>query len=204
MWKPWTEIDWDAPRPAKRQLKASKSRIRFTPASVNSPAALSLIDTFRSLFVNGGAHIAAFTVDQVDDAAHWFFSRNRFDEYGFIDLLLTSDALVTAIPDLLPVRSDPMAAEFVSASPLTFDGSLAGSLVWGGPYRSFDGSHADAKRAGVAVSAELIGDRYEDFQIDQSHGAWSEWFCGIAWDRTWILTDCRNERVTPICITDTD
>ncbi len=204
MWKPWTEIDWEAPRPDNNDVGTSHRRIRFTPATVNAPAALRLVDTFRSILTNGGAHIAAFTVDDVDDTAHWFFSRNRFGEYGFIEQLLKSDALATALPEVLPIDEYPMDAKFEESSALLLDGQLAGALVWGGPYGKFDGSEAEAKRVGVEVCVELIGDRYEDFRIDRSHGEWSEWFQAVAWDGTWLITDKRNQRVTLLCITDTD
>lgn len=204
MWRPWTEIDWDAPRPTPEEIATSQARIEFTPAQVNSPAALRLIDTLRSLHINGGAHIAAFTVDRADDAAHWLFSRNRFEEYGFIEQLLTSDALASALPELLPINADLSQAGFAASSALILDGQIAGALVYGGPYRDFEGSHADAKRIGVEVCSELMSERYEDFRVDSAGGSWSEWFYQVAWDRTWILTDRRNERVTLICITDTD
>jgi hypothetical protein len=204
MWKPWTEVDWEAPRPTLDDVLTSHRRIRFTRATVNSPGALRLVDTFRSILTNGGAHIAAFTVDDVDDTAHWFLSRNRFGEYGFIKQLLTSDALTSALPDLVPIDANPMDANFEESSALLLDGQLAGALVWGGPYGKFDGSEAEAKRVGVEVCSELIGDRYEDFRVDRSHGSWADWFHAVAWDCTWVITDKRNERVTLLCITDTD
>jgi hypothetical protein len=83
MWRPWTEIDWDAPRPNVDAVMVSRSRVRFVPTTVNSEDAQLLVETFRSILTNGGACIAAFTVEDVDDAGHWFLSRNRFEEYEF-------------------------------------------------------------------------------------------------------------------------
>ena len=41
------------------------------------------------MLTNGGALVAAFTVQDADDTAQWFLSRNRFEEHGFIRCLLT-------------------------------------------------------------------------------------------------------------------
>jgi hypothetical protein len=200
----WKEINWEVERPSPEDVSLSRKQLEFMQTDVTAPAALGLIETFRSLFHNGGAHIASFHVDQVDDTAHWFFSRNRFDEYGFITGLLASEAVASALPELAPIAADLAGATFEESSPLIFDGDLARTLIWAGPYTNFDGSMADAKRMGVEVSSELIGDRFEDFRLDYSHEPWSTWFKAIAWDGTWILTDQRDERVTLICITDTD
>jgi len=143
-------------------------------------------------------------VDNVDDTAHWFLSRNRFDEYGFIQLLLTSDALSSALPDLVPIDANPMQAKFEESSALLLDGQVAGALVWGAAHGQFDGSEAEAKKLGVDFCSELIGDRYEDFRVDRSHGYWSDWFGAVVWDHTWLITDRRNQRVTLLCTTDTD
>ncbi len=205
MWQRWTEIDWNAVRPTADDVVASHGRIRFTLATVNSPAALRLVDTFGSVLTHdGGALLAAFTVDDVDDAAHWFLSRNRFAEYGFIEQLLTSDALATTLPPLVPVNPKPVEAKFEESNPLLLDGQLAAALVWGGPYQEFDKTQAEAKRMCVEVCEELVGGRYEDFRVDRSSAAWSGWFHETVWDGTWVITDKRSERVTLLCITDTD
>jgi len=150
MWQRWTEIDWNAVRPTADDVVASHGRIRFTLATVNSPAALRLVDTFGSVLTHdGGALLAAFTVDDVDDAAHWFFSRNRFAEYGFIEQLLTSDALATTLPPLAPVNPKPIEAKFEESNPLLLDGQLAAALVWGGPYQEFDKTQAEASECAL-------------------------------------------------------
>ena len=205
MWRTWTEVDWNAHRPTADDVVTSHGRIRFAATTVNSPAALRLVEAFGSVLTRkGGALIAAFTVDDVDDTGHWFLSRNRFREYGFIEQLLTSDALSTALPALVPIEAEPIAATFAESSPLLLDGQLAAALVEGGPYQNFDKSQAEAKRVGVEVCKELIGDRYEDFRVDRSSASWSKWFHGTFWDGTWIITDKRSQRLTLLCLTDTD
>jgi hypothetical protein len=203
MWQSWTEIDWDAPRPNVDALTASRSRLRFTPTTVNSEHAHFLVETFRSILTNGGACIAAFTVENVDDAGHWFLSRNRFEEYEFARCLIASDGLAQAMPDVVEQGVDKD-THFRFLSPLSLDGSIAAQLKWGGAYGNFEGSGADAKKLGAGFSAEIIGDRFDDFRIDETSNSWSRWFHAVAWDHTWVITDKRDQRVTLLCITDTD
>ena len=201
---PWTEIDWAAPRPGARELRRSRDAVQFIPASVGSPAVLRVVDQFRSMLANGGALAAAFTVQDADDTAQWFLSRNRFEEYGFIRCLLTAPALAETLPELY--ANGPLAdsLDFRDASALGLDGSIASVLTWGGAYVQFVGSGADAKRMGQDFSDEIIGDRYDEFRLHISGVPWCPWFFDIAWDHTWIITDLRDQRVLLLCITDTD
>lgn len=201
--RPWTEIDWDAERPSPADVQGSRRRISFEPVVVDRPATSRLVDVFRSSRTNGGALVATFAVREVDATAHWLLSRNRFEELGFLELLLTSDALAAALPELGGVDEEP-AAGFEESHPLLWDGQLAGALTWRGSHGRFPGSAADAKRLGREVSDEVIGGRYEEFRLDLSHEYWAEWFGAVAWDETWVLTDARQQQVTLLCVTDTD
>jgi hypothetical protein len=203
MWRPWTEVDWDAPHPSLDAVTVSHSRIRFAPTTVNSEAAQLLVETFRSILTNGGAYIAAFTVEDVDDAGHWFLSRNRFEEYDFVRCLIASEGLAEAMPAVVAEGVDTD-ADFRFSNPLSLDGNIAAQLKWGGAYGSFDGSGAEAKKLGAGFSGDIIGDRYDDFRIDETSDGWSPWFHAVAWDHTWVITDKRSQRVTLLCITDTD
>ena len=200
---PWTDVLWDAPRPDDAAVGQSLARLRLTAEAITAPATLQLLGSFNTMTINGVALGAALRVDDVDEVGQWFLSRNRFEEYGFVQRLLTSEALADALPDLVsdgPVRTT---VEFEESSPLTLDGDIAQALLWRGG-GAFTGTAAEAKRLGVAASSELIGDRYEDFRVDTSDAPWSPWFGGICWDHTWAITDLRDQRVTLITITDTD
>ena len=132
---------------------------------------LGLVDVCRSVLTDGGAHVAASTVPDVDDAAHWFPSRDRSDELGLLHRLLTSPAPAAVLPDLA----------------LTSGGADGCELA---------GSAADAERLGSAACAGLIGDRCEDVRVDRSHASWSGWFGAVVRDGTRVLTDAREARVT--------
>ena len=200
---PWTDVLWDAPRPDDAAVGPSLAGLRFTAEAITSPAVLQLLKFFNTLTTNGVALGAALRVDDVDEVGQWFLSRNRFEEYGFVQRLLTSEVLAEALPDLVadgPVRAR---VEFEESSPLTLDGDIAEALLFRGG-GAFAGTAAEAKQLGVAVSSELIGDRYEEFRVDISDAPWSPWFGDICWDYTWVITDLRDQRVTLITITDTE
>ncbi len=200
---PWTKVDWSAAHPSPEQLRQSQELIRFAAVPVEAPAVLAVVDVLRPLLINGGAHAAAFNVTESDDTAAWFLSRNRFDEYGFVDCLLTSRALAEALPEVVAGGVNRTAG-FTGHTPLTLDGEIAAALTWGGAYEEFPGTAAQAKALGRAFSDELIGDRYDDVRVACSYQRWSPWFRGLAWDATWLITDLRHRRITMLCLTDVD
>lgn len=198
----WLHIDRNAAKPRAEDIASSHRTLGFRPVTIEAPATAKLIRAFDNVLTHGGARLATFAVDYADGTAHWFLSRNRFEEYGFVEQLLRSDAFAESLPDFVPV--DPSDEDFSESSPLLLDEELAGALVWGGAYGRFDGPQAEAKRLGIEVSEELIGGRYEEFRVDRSFVAWSDWFGAVAWDKTWLITDKRQRRVTLICLTDED
>lgn len=203
MSRSWTQIDWDAPRPDTRALEVSRRALRFVPVNGQPDSATVLLREFRSLLTNGGAELAMLAIENHDRTTQWFLSRNRFEEYGFVRCLLDSTGLSAALPQ---VPADALAEQdrFAESSPLTLDGEIAAQLVWGGAYGRFQGGGARAKRLGTAFCADLILDRYDDFRVDVSDGAWSSWFQSPAWNHTWVVTDRRLRQVTLLCLTDVD
>jgi hypothetical protein len=199
----WTEPDATAPLPTLDRLVSSVRRIQFVPARETPTALLNLAHTLRSLLDNGGVIVETFAVD-ADEVAAWFLSRNNFDTYGLLEQLFKSNALSRAAPAL--GTFDPRAASrtFDSTSALHLDGDLAGALLWGGAYQKFEGSHAAAKQLGLEVCHQMFGDAWEDIRVHQSTAAWSPWFHDVAWDHSWVITNMRTQRMTLLCLTDTD
>ena len=70
--------------------------------------------------------------------------------------------------------------------------------------RGDDGVEVVAKELGAGFCRTLFGERYEDVQVAHADFAWSRWFFDIAWDRTWVISDKREQRVTVLCTSDTD
>ena len=204
--RPWTDIDWHAEPPDDQQLQASHRSLSYVPLPVGGPATDRLLAELRRQYVNGAVLLLAFQVVGDDDACHWFVTRNRFDEYGFVDHFLTSPALRDAAPDLVRDREDTQAADLRESPGGAFalDGLLASTLMSGGAYERFEGSGAQAKAMAAAALDDVVGQRYEQFAAFHSFAAWSEWFHDVAWDTTVVLVDLARRQVVLFAATDTD
>lgn len=205
MARPWRDIDWQAPRPDERHLQESRSRLRYVPVEAGGQAVRHLTEHLRRGFVNGAVLLQAFDAVDVDQTCHWFLSRNRFDEYGFFEHFLRSEAVREVFPDLVRGHSDHFPTFNPSAgAAYALDGFLASLLMSGGAYEQFEGSGSEAKDLTSAAVAELVGEQYEDFAIYHSFDAWSEWFYDVAWDTTGVLIDLIRNRIVLLAMTDTD
>jgi hypothetical protein len=76
--------------------------------------------------------------------------------------------------------------------------------VTGGAYERFEGATREAKNLGARFCDALFGDRFIEVEVFRSFAAWSPWFYDVAWDRTWIIIDKRQQLVSLMCRTDTD
>lgn len=198
----WVESDQDAAVPGLDALVASVRDIRFVPGTVG-PELLALAERLQSLLVNGGVVVTTVHVE-ADDVAAWFIARNHVSTYGLIEHLLGSDAVVDEAAALGVRDARAASRTFTESAALHLDGDLALALVQGGAYARFAGPWVEAKRLAQDVCQELFGDRFEDVRVDRSDAAWSPWFHGVAWDQSWVVTDKRHQRMTLICLTDTD
>ena len=198
----WAESDSSSWLPTEAQRRQSLLRLRFRPVPVVAKPVLEVVDVFRAMLVNGGAHVAAFDVTDSDEVAAWFIRRNRA-EYGLADQLIRSAAFAEAMPAVTSLGFVGTAG-FERSRSLLLDGELACSLQWGGAYTHPDLPGAQAKALGSAFCDSLFGDRYDDVDVDYSSARWSHWFKGVAWDSTWVITDKRHRHLTVLCITDVD
>ena len=126
----WVEVDWSANwLPTEDQVQQSLRHLRFEAVPVEADPVIRLVDSFRTMLTNGGAHVAAFDVVEADDVAAWFLSRNR-DEYTLADQLLRSEAFAGAIPNV--ATAGPIGdTTFKRMSSLTLDGHIAQALQCG-------------------------------------------------------------------------
>jgi len=203
----WLQVDWSAERPSHAEIRASRQALTYRPLPVDGEHTLGLLEQLRAVHSNGGALLAAFQVEGDDPTAAWFFSRNRFDEYGLFEHLLTSDALRAALPALVAgrdVRQDepPFRESFAGAYVL--DGWLARVLKAGGAYKSFGGTATEAKELAARATEEIVGGRYDEFHVYSTYEPWSHWFGSVAWDSTHVLVDDRHRRFYLLALTDTD
>lgn len=199
----WVEVDWSIRwLPTDDQREHSLQQLRFLPVPVTAGPVLEVVDIFGSLLTNGGAYVAVSDVVDGDEVAAWFLSRNR-DEYRLADRLISSAGFAAAMPAIAGPGLTNVPG-FSRSQALVLDGTLARALQWGGAYSdqpAMPGSKA--KALGSAFCASVFGDRYDDMDVDESSARWSNWFKGVAWDNTWVVTDKRRRRVTVLCITDT-
>lgn len=203
----WKDVDPDQPRPSLQELIDSWATVRWEPVPFSDPALDRYLDQVRATHVNGGYLFGRWRATHYSDVTAWFAARNRHDEYETLRLLFDSPAVRSDLAALkIPRRLDRIPGGLGEEWPgvLCLDGILAEDIVTGGAYRRFAGPAAEAKAIAAEAARALIQDRYEDFRLDMSHRAWTPWFCDVAWDSTYVLTDAANAEVTVLCITDTD
>ncbi|MCA9317198.1 MAG: hypothetical protein KDB73_17045 [Planctomycetes bacterium] len=123
----------------------------------------------------------------------------------FAPVILSYPAVTERLAAVLDHPDLSLLVKFEEVSPLALDGLLAAQLVDGGAYSSpRDYPQKRAKELGAGFCRTLFGERYEDVQVAHADFAWSRWFFDIAWDRTWVISDKREQRVTVLCTSDTD
>jgi hypothetical protein len=93
---------------------------------------------------------------------------------------------------------------FDQVSPLAVEGALAAQLFEGGAYGNHNFSAIQARDLARGFCTSLFGERFDEVQVSFCDHAWSSWFCDIAWDRSWVVVDRREKRVTVVCTTDSD
>lgn len=203
----WDEIDWDAPRPGLQELIDSWASVKWEVSSINEPDLDLYVDELAAVMTNGGVQLGRWKAVEYSDVTHWFMSRNRLEEYELHRLLFSSASFSQLLPELqVPTKLDRVPGSLAEqwAGALTLDGTLAGLLVSGGAYEKFDRATVEAKEIAARATHALLQDRFDDFRVDVSHSAWTPWFCDIAWDSTYVLTDARHAEVTVLCVTDSD
>ena len=193
---------WEQNRPGDGEIQHLWQSPVFSPVACSSDAVSELLHELRTTHVNGGAEFAQF-VFAGHPVLHWFVSRDRFAEIGFFENLLTSSACRSALPTLKPPTSlEPV--DWERLSPYVLDGDFAGVLMAGGAYKRFNGTSCAAKALAGRVCEDLLDGRYEETEVFRTRVPWSPWFCGVAWDTTWIGVDKGRSRTWVLCATDTD
>lgn len=165
---------------------------RYEVTGFSSPGLDALLEAIRATHANGGVLFTQVRAVDVDNPGRWFavaFSFYRTNEV--FRSLFDSSAVRTALPELLipdpyPVTKPPQFPESPTGG-FTLAGELASALMRGGPYIRFSGSPAEAMRLAAAGLVDVVGDLNGHFRVFQSEEPWTPWFCGIAWDHTWIL-----------------
>ena len=198
----WLEVNWTQPRPATPDLAWRDVQIRARTDAL-PPEVEAYLAELRRNNIHGDAVCAFFDLVGSNDF-DWFASRNRWDELGFAQGFFSHAAVQQALPELTYKLRFEEGVAFQSSNPLTLDGELAKSLLWGGAYEKFRGTASEAKELGSQFCASVFGDRFLEIEVFACWNAWSEWFHDIAWDCTFLIVDRRNQSVVVLASTDTD
>lgn len=199
----WIDINWEQNKPSNKLIERLWNSVNITVEPETFPAVDEYLAELRRINTNGGAFIARFYVDGNEDF-NWFATRNRWDEIEFFPRFLSHPVVASALPEVAANVNTADLAEFEWSSSLTLDGELARTLVMGGAYEKFEGTHREAKVFGERVADSLFGDRFDDVLVFRCWKPWSSWFCDVAWDGTTVLIDKRLQIVTVLVSTDTD
>jgi len=177
-------------------------RVRHVPFA--HPAVDALLRDLRETHAGGGALFVAFEVDpEPPDQIQWYFGGRGVSDVKLKAFLL-SDAVRQALPALRLDGGLATKPDFGYSSSFTLDGELTQALVVAGAYKRCSGPPGEAKRRAMAVTDALYGTRYTDVHVFRSGTSWSLWFCGVAWDATWVAVDDAARRAFLLCVTDTD
>jgi len=191
-------------RPAEPAVERMWRRLSFEAVPVGDDPLLEYVDTLDGLLVNGGAELARLRVPE-NDTFDWYAAANRLGEVGVAERLLASDAPNDAVPALDTRDGVTAAPDPERVHSLVLAGHLAVVLVQGGAYRSFEGSHAEARELAERARAALFGERYGEVAVRRSGAQWSDWFRGVPHpDDTWVALDRRTREVSVLVATDTD
>jgi len=193
------EPNWEQERPSYSEIQEFWNGSVFTEYSTEKENIENVRAELERTHDNGGCKvIVSKFIDH--PVLHWFVSRNRLDEISFFENFLSSE-----IFEKHEIKFDfDKSLEWEWSSSYILDGDIARTLKSGGAYEAFKGSGHEAKKLGQRLCIDLFEERYDEILVFKTYAPWSEWFCGIAWDQTWIILDKRNLLSWAILLTDTD
>ena len=91
-----------------------------------------------------------------------------------------------------------------SISPYAFDGELAQNVYEGVSHIGQLRSAEQTKKQSQKFAEQIMQYRYNAFKIYRIYGAWSEWYCGLAWDYTYFVFDQEMGEFWILAIADSD
>ena len=199
------EPDWDQPQPetTAAAVRALWQELRLARcADDGDPPAARLLEVLRKTHVNGGAAFASFSVAS-HPSFQWFISRNRWEEIELPERFLKLPTVVAALAE---VCKDPVddSFGFEWGSEFTLAGEIARTLADGGAYIKHEAGPGDAYAIADRFRQWLFGERFGEVLVLKSFKPWSAWFCGVAWDGTWLIVDKGQSKVSVLAVTDTD
>lgn len=169
------------------------------PIIFEDKAIKETLQIFAEERVNGGALIYCF--EMPDNPVFW---RPSEDLREFFSKLLLSEEARKAMPELKISDYFTCEPDFELGRPFLFEGEISESLYYGGAYKKFQGTPAQAIDIARRFCKAIYADRILDIAIYRTYSHWTKWFYDVAWDVTWMLFDKNLNRLWVICLTDTD
>jgi hypothetical protein len=177
--------------------------VEYELAPIDDSRLLEVVRLVKTSHVNGGAILCVF--QPTSDTA--FESAARSDLQGIDHLLrcfLEAASVREAVPDLkLPYPLAPM-PQYTWYGTYEFEGAVTHLLLVGGAYKSAGLSEDQARSISRAFVDALAGNARLQTSVYRISGAWTDWFLGIAWDRTFVVYQRVARRWALFCATDTD
>ncbi|MDP4013652.1 MAG: hypothetical protein Q8P38_03370 [Candidatus Nanopelagicales bacterium] len=210
-------------RPGPARLAESRESFAVSEFELRDPRVDRCLEALRAGYSGVEFGAFSFSGDAVLDlyAGHWDLAG-----YGFLPLLLSSEAARSALPGLIPAEGvmnedlEESAEDYgrlCSQDAFCLDGEIARLVGEGGPYQGFRGTDSDVKDITVGFVAALLGEsryrrapdasgRWDDQTVVvlDLGDEWSDWFYSIAWDRSHVVVDHHYGRAFVLCVTATD
>jgi hypothetical protein len=184
--------------------EAYEAAWRTTQIIAEEPAAalIKLRDVLsEENYVNGGACVARFRIAAPHEIL-WGLHKNLFNEFEFLDRFFAHPVVTAALPEVS--RPNELIREFKQSDAAHGFGYLLRSVIHGGLYNSFSGSDEDAVTLVTEFMRAAIGMRLSRTHLWINSRPWTAWFCGIAWDATYVWFDRDDPAIVVLLITDTD
>jgi hypothetical protein len=189
--------------PTFGNLPAIPTSLSLVHCQTNEEKIVRLIDALRTAYSNGGALFAKFTLSD-KDLLRQHASHSGWQDSNLIDWFLRSPSLAQALPDLQHKVNGRTSIAFDLVNPFLMIGEVASCVFFGGAYRSASVSASDALSLSLGFCDVIFDSRFDDVRVFRTYGGWSDWFCRIAWDKTWVIFDKAEWTISLLCVTDMD
>lgn len=172
--------------------------VEFSPEDAVGLAADPYFDALRSIYSK--VAVAQFSVPE---RAQWDAYRESMwrTQWDFTLKLVASPAFRRQLPEL--AKSELAESPFVQRSVFHLAGDLTQTLCRGGASAAITDTFA-AEDLATSLVRRVLADRRRDVHLLSSDEPWGPWFLDVAWDRTWLVLDWLDARITFIAATDTD
>ena len=179
------------------------AEVIYSLEETNDDSITSVIEAINKTHANGGIICRCFR--PLNGAAHE--QASGYGNYGIsycLKSFLENDSVQSFLPELNPPASlDPLPS-FVTYGSYEFEGAIISLLLSGGAYMSSKFTEPQARSLAQRFVDSILPDCRQFATVFRIDGAWTNWFCDVAWDATFVVFNTKLKRWWLICITDTD